>query len=143
MTAEREDVVPVRRDAGRPGPADRRFNGGRAHHDPAAMSLPSPKSVRWTTVVPLLSAVALAVTWGSKPGTAVLAVSGALLAACVLAAVHHAEVVAHRVGEPFGSLILAVAVTVITLNGIVGISLLVATLRDGSRRSGPTARRPR
>jgi len=25
--------------------------------------------------------------------------------------VHHAEVVAHRVGEPFGALILAVAVT--------------------------------
>jgi hypothetical protein len=38
---------------------------------------------------------------------------GVLLAASVLAAVHHAEVVAHRVGEPFGALILAVAVTVI------------------------------
>ena len=34
-----------------------------------------------------------------------------LLAGGVLAAVHHAEVVAHRVGEPFGSLVLAVAVT--------------------------------
>ena len=36
-----------------------------------------------------------------------------MLAGAVLAAVHHAEVVAHRVGEPFGSLVLAVAVTVI------------------------------
>jgi Ca2+:H+ antiporter len=79
----------------------------------------------------------------------------------VLAAVHHAEVVAHRIGEPFGSLVLAVAVTVIevalivtlmvsggpetaslardtafaavmiTTNGIVGISLLLGALRYG------------
>jgi Ca2+:H+ antiporter len=117
--------------------------------------------VRRTTVVPLLAAAALAATWGTKPGTVVLVVIGALLAGSVLAAVHHAEVIAHRVGEPFGSLVLAVAVTVIevglivmlmtsgssdestlardtvfaavmiTLNGIVGISLLVAALRDG------------
>jgi Ca2+:H+ antiporter len=117
--------------------------------------------LRRTTVLPLLAAVALAVTWGSTPGTVVLVVIGLLLAASVLAAVHHAEVVAHRVGEPFGSLVLAVAVTVIevglivtlmvsggpetstlardtvfaavmiTLNGIVGISLLIAALRDG------------
>ena len=37
----------------------------------------------------------------------------------MLAAVHHAEVVAHRVGEPFGSLVLAVAVTVIEVGLIV------------------------
>ena len=84
-----------------------------------------------------------------------------VLAGAVLAAVHHAEVVAHRVGEPFGSLVLAVAVTVIavalivtlmvsggpetaslardtvfaavmiTTNGIVGISLLLGALRYG------------
>ncbi len=44
---------------------------------------------------------------------------GLLLAGAVLAAVDHAEVVAHRVGEPFGSLILAVAVTVIEVGLIV------------------------
>jgi len=93
------------------------------------------------------------------PGVPWLIVAGMLLAVAVLAAVHHAEVVALRVGEPFGSLVLAVAVTVIevalivtlmvasdgqaqtlardtvfaavmiTVNGIVGISLLVAALR--------------
>ncbi len=98
-------------------------------------------------------------TWGSKPAVVVLVVVGAFLAASVLAAVHHAEVVAHRVGEPFGSLVLAVAVTVIevalivtlmasggsesstlardtvfaavmiTCNGIVGITVLVGSLR--------------
>jgi len=60
-----------------------------------------------------------AVTWGSKPGTIVLVVAGAFLAGAVLAAVHHAEVVAHRVGEPFGSLVLAVSVTVIEVALIV------------------------
>jgi Ca2+:H+ antiporter len=115
---------------------------------------------RWTIVVPVLAAVLTAATWGSKPGTIVLVLAGAFLAVAVLAAVHHAEVVAHRVGEPFGSLVLAVAVTVIevalivtlmvsgkesetatlardtvfaavmiTCNGIVGLSLLVGTLR--------------
>jgi Ca2+:H+ antiporter len=48
----------------------------------------------------------------------------AALVACVLAAVHHAEVVAHRVGEPFGTLVLALAVTVIEASLIV--SLMIA-----------------
>ena len=115
---------------------------------------------RWTVIVPPVALVVLAVTWGHKPPGVVLALAGAFLAGAVLSAVHHAEVVAHRVGEPFGSLVLAVAVTVIevalivtlmvsgkasetatlardtvfaaamiTLNGIVGLSLLVGTLR--------------
>ena len=67
----------------------------------------------WTAAVPAAAALAAVVTFGSHPGTIVLVVAGLLLAGAVLAAVHHAEVVAHRVGEPFGSLVLAVAVTVI------------------------------
>lgn len=42
----------------------------------------------------------------------------------VLAAVHHAEVVAHRVGEPFGTLLLAIAVTVIEVSLIVSLMLV-------------------
>lgn len=45
------------------------------------------------------------------------------LVGVVLAAVHHAEVVAHRVGEPFGTLILAVAITIIEVSLIVSIML--------------------
>ena len=67
----------------------------------------------------MVAAVLTAVTWGSKPGTIVLVIAGAFLAGAVLAAVHHAEVVAHRVGEPFGSLVLAVSVTVIEVALIV------------------------
>lgn len=110
--------------------------------------------------MPVLAAIALVLTFGRKPGSVVLVIVAILLAGAVLAAVHHAEVVAHRVGEPFGSLILAVAVTVIevglivtlmasggddastlardtvfaaamiTCNGIVGIALLVAARRE-------------
>lgn len=115
----------------------------------------------WTAVVPLLAAVTLALTWGRDLGTVLVAAVAVVLAGAVLAAVHHAEVVAHRVGEPFGSLVLAVAVTVIevglivtlmvaggaetaslardtvfaavmiTTNGIVGLSLLLGALRYG------------
>ena len=67
----------------------------------------------------MVAAALTAATWGSKPGTIVLVIAGVFLAASVLSAVHHAEVVAHRVGEPFGSLVLAVAVTVIEVALIV------------------------
>jgi Ca2+:H+ antiporter len=48
---------------------------------------------------------------------------GAALVAAVIAAVHHAEVVAHRVGEPFGTLVLALAITVIEVALVVSMML--------------------
>lgn len=51
------------------------------------------------------------------------AVTAVVLVCVVLAAVHHAEVVAHRVGEPFGTLVLALAVTVIESGLIVSLML--------------------
>jgi Ca2+:H+ antiporter len=117
------------------------------------------RSSPWALVVPGVAVLALAATWGRKPGDVVLALVAAFLAGAVLASVHHAEVVAHRVGEPLGSLVLAVAVTVIevglvvalmasggsetdtlardtvfaaamiTCNGVVGLCLVVSTLR--------------
>ncbi|WP_228242346.1 calcium:proton antiporter [Porphyrobacter sp. GA68] len=53
-----------------------------------------------------------------------------LLVGCVIAAVHHAEVVAQRVGEPFGTLVLAVSVTVIEVSLIV--SLMLSEAGDAS-----------
>jgi Ca2+:H+ antiporter len=123
------------------------------------MSRLASLSKLWPVAFPVAALVALVFTWGRDLAPVAVIGTTVLLAAAVLAAVHHAEVVAHRVGEPFGSLILAVAVTVIevalivtimisaggessslardtvfaavmiTLNGIVGISLLIATLR--------------
>jgi Ca2+:H+ antiporter len=49
------------------------------------------------------------------------AAAGALLIAAVFAAVYHAEVVAHRIGEPFGTLVLALAVTIIEVALIVSV----------------------
>lgn len=122
-----------------------------------------PRSCRlsWTTGTPPLGLLALAAVWGREPTPVLVAIVAVLLGAAVLAAVHHAEVVAHRVGEPFGSLVLAVAVTVIEValivtlmasggkgtstlardtvfaavmictNGILGLSLLTASVRHG------------
>jgi Ca2+:H+ antiporter len=54
---------------------------------------------------------------------AVLIPAVVLLLACVFAAVHHAEIVALRVGEPVGSIVLAIAVTVIEVALIVSMML--------------------
>src|SRR5215213_4591768 len=59
------------------------------------------------TVTPIAATILLVLTWGSRPPVVILVVVGVFLAASVLVAVHHAEVIAHRVGEPFGSLVLA------------------------------------
>lgn len=119
----------------------------------------------WPIGVPVVAAIVLALTFGRYSlGTAVVVVVAVVLAATVLAAVHHAEVVAHRVGEPFGSLVLAVAVTIIevaliialsssggakaetlardtvfsavmiTMNGLVGLALLIGTIRHDTVR---------
>jgi Ca2+:H+ antiporter len=56
-------------------------------------------------------------------GGMMAAIDGAALIATVFAAVYHAEVVAHRTGEPFGTLVLAVAVTVIEVALIVSVMI--------------------
>jgi len=113
----------------------------------------------WTSVVPLLSIALVGIGAAMPVGALLASIAGLALIGSVLASVHHAEVVAHRVGEPFGSLVLAVSVTVIevalivtlmvsggkdtaslardtvfaavmiTANGIVGLSLFVGAVR--------------
>lgn len=84
--------------------------------------------------MPVLGLVALAATWGRGLGTVFVVVVAVVLGGAVLAAVHHAEVVAHRVGEPFGSLVLAVAVTVIE------VALIVTLMISGGKGSASLAR---
>ncbi len=84
----------------------------------------------WTNIVPVAAFVVLALAWGRTLPPLVVAVVSLLLAGAVLAAVHHAEVIAHRVGEPFGSLVLAVAVTVIEVALIVTLMLAGATAAE-------------
>jgi Ca2+:H+ antiporter len=78
---------------------------------------------RWSSVLPFVAFAVLFVAWGAETGTALLFVIAAALVASVLTAVHHAEVVAHRVGEPFGTLVLALAVTVIEVALVVSMML--------------------
>ncbi len=73
--------------------------------------------------VPLAACVILAAVWGRPLGWIPVSLVAAALIAAVLAAVHHSEVVAHRVGEPFGTLILAMAVTFVEVALIVTIML--------------------
>ena len=118
--------------------------------------------VRWWTIgVPAIGLVVLVLFWTADLTAVAVGVIAVVLAGTVLAAVQHAEVVAHKVGEPFGSLVLAVAVTIIevalivtlmttgkdspelardtvfsavmiTMNGIVGLSLLLSASRRES-----------
>src|SRR5215510_12008239 len=78
----------------------------------------------WTWITPAVSFVLLLAA-GAVGISAVVAVGcGAALLGTVIAAVHHAEVIAHRVGEPFGTLVLALAVTVIEASLV--LSMMVA-----------------
>lgn len=57
-----------------------------------------------------------------------------LLVGSIIAAVHYAEVIAHKLGEPYGTLVLAVSVTVIE------VALIVAMMLSGSDGAAYIAR---
>jgi Ca2+:H+ antiporter len=114
---------------------------------------------RLAFVAPVVALLALLLSWERDLSVWAFILDLLVLGSVVVAAVYHAEVIAHRVGEPFGTLVLAVAVTVIevalivsimlasrgepsalagdtvfsvvliTCNGIVGLSLLIAAFR--------------
>ena len=83
----------------------------------------------WSLAGPVLAAAALGLSWALPFSLGLGLVLAAGLFLAVISAVHHAEVIAHRVGEPYGTLVLAVAVTVIE------VALIVALMLAG----GPTA----
>jgi Ca2+:H+ antiporter len=77
---------------------------------------------QWTVIVPGISCLALILSAVSC-GPVILMALGMTLIGSVFAAVHHAEVISRRIGEPFSTLVLAVAVTVIEVALIVSIML--------------------
>ena len=81
----------------------------------------------WTWAWPAGAWIILLLTPFLQVRGFVAAIAGAALIATVFAAVYHAEVVAHRTGEPFGTLVLAVAVTVIEVALIVSVMIAVPT----------------
>ncbi|SAL10636.1 calcium/proton exchanger [Caballeronia terrestris] len=76
----------------------------------------------WTVFSPIVAIAVLGLSLVVSGGI-LLVLAAVALAFAVFAAVHHAEVIAHRVGEPFGTLVLAVAVTVIEVALIVSVML--------------------
>jgi len=120
----------------------------------------------WTIAAPVFAAAVLAAgfTMGHETGAWFVALIAIGVAGAVFAAVHHADVVAERIGEPYGTLALALAVTLIEvslivslmiaggpadaslardtvfaavmiiLNGIVGLCLMVGSLKHREQR---------
>lgn len=79
--------------------------------------------LHWSGIAPVLGWL-LYLSGFALANPFMVVVSALLLTASVMAAVHHSEVVAHKVGEPFGTIILALAVTI--LESSIIISLMTA-----------------
>ena len=110
----------------------------------------------WTVISPIVALAVLGLAFVMS-NVVVLVLAAIALAFAVFAAVHHAEVIAHRVGEPFGTLVLAVAVTVIEVALIVSVMLTggpekaalprdtvfaaIMIVSNGHRRTVPAGRR--
>ena len=88
----------------------------------------------WSFVLPIVACLLLAMVWDRPLDWLLLGVVVMALFVSVFAAVHHAEVIALRVGEPFGTLILALSVTVIEA------SLIVALMFSGGNAASALAR---
>ena len=91
----------------------------------------------WTWIAPALASGLLTLKFASiipADNALVQVLAGILLGAAVFAAVHHAEVLALKLGEPFGSILLAVAVTVIE------VGLIISIMLSGAEGSASVAR---
>ena len=78
---------------------------------------------RWPVYLPLAGLLGLGIGVAGFSAPAVTALLCAALLGAVIAAVHHAEVIAHKIGEPFGTLVLALAVTVIEVALILALMM--------------------
>jgi Ca2+:H+ antiporter len=96
---------------------------------------PSVRIPIWTIAAPMFAgAVLLAAGFGVGLGGIIVALVSMGLAASVFAAVHHAEVIAQRVGEPYGTLVLALAVT------LIEVALIVSLMAAGGEEAAGLAR---
>lgn len=78
--------------------------------------------IQWTTIIPVLAWI-LYLSGLIPVGNIFRIAAGVLLILSVMSAVHHSEIIAHRVGEPFGTIILAVAITVIEVSIIISLMI--------------------
>jgi Ca2+:H+ antiporter len=78
--------------------------------------------LQWTTIIPIVAWI-LFLTGLINHSSIFQIIAGVLLILSVMSAVHHSEIIAHKVGEPFGTIILAVAITVIEVSIIISLMI--------------------
>jgi Ca2+:H+ antiporter len=89
----------------------------------------------WTILAPVFAGIVMAAAlFHLALGGFFVALIALSLAGSVFAAVHHAEVIAHRIGEPFGTLVLALAVT------LIEVALIVSLMIAGGAEAAALAR---
>ena len=91
------------------------------------------KLYQWTTSIPLLACI-LYFSGLLNDNLVYQVIAGILLMFCVMSAVHHSEIVAHRVGEPFGTIILAVSIT------IIEVAIIISLMTTGGKEYAAFAR---
>jgi Ca2+:H+ antiporter len=82
--------------------------------------------LQWTTIIPLL-AWTLLFTGLIADNSFFQIIASILLILSVMSAVHHSEIIAERVGEPYGTIILAISITVIEVSIIVSLMMTEGT----------------
>jgi len=78
--------------------------------------------LQWTIIIPVVAWL-LYFSGLLSGGYFIQSVASVLLILSVMAAVHHSEIIAERVGEPYGTIILAISITVIEVSIIVSLML--------------------
>jgi Ca2+:H+ antiporter len=119
---------------------DKRITESMNSNTPSSPAQSSPRGwlaglPLWTILAPVIAGMALgAAGLGLTLSGIFVGVIALALAGSVFAAVHHAEVVAHRVGEPYGTLVLALAVT------LIEVALIVSLMIAGGEEAAALAR---
>jgi Ca2+:H+ antiporter len=96
--------------------------------------LPHVLPPMWTIIAPVFAGAILLAALLHFGGAFLIGGIALALGVSVFAAVHHAEVVAHRVGEPYGTLVLALAVT------LIEVALIVSLMIAGGAEAAALAR---
>lgn len=89
--------------------------------------------LQWTTVIPVIAG-ALLFSGVIHNNGLFQVIASFLLILSVMSAVHHSEIIAYQVGEPYGTIILAVAVT------IIEVSIVVSLMISGGKEAAALAR---
>lgn len=89
--------------------------------------------LKWTLIIPTLAWILFFSGIINDSGIFQI-IASAILILSVMAAVHHSEIIAHKVGEPYGTIILAISITVIE------VSIIISLMMSGGKETVSLAR---